>query len=912
MKRFFYFTIYLFLKFLLWFRYRVTVKGLENINPKTLNKPGGVLFLPNHSSVFVDPAVISAAVWFKYPLRPVIVEYMYYVPGIHMVMKFMNALPMPNNEVSTNSLKRKRSEKTVHNLVEALRNGDNFLIYPAGRLKDTPVEVVGGASAVHNILQALPNTNVVLVRTSGLYGSIFSKAFTGRTPPFFPTFWKGVKIALKNLLLFTPRRKVTVEFLPAPADFPVRGTRMEINKYLENWYNYPEGPKTKQPGEAFALVPYTFWSKELPKIEKKHAQDEEIDLSAIPEEVQEKVISKLSDMTEFPKESIKPEMDLSSDLGLDSLDMSEFVVYLQDQFDVRVIPTRELTTVAKAMALAAKQFTYAEEEEEEIETIGWKKPAVKKKAEIAEGKTIPEVFLNRCAQQSKEAACADLRSGVLTYGTLKLRVILLAEIMRKLPGDHIGILLPASVAATVSILAAQLAGKVPVLINWTVGSRHLESVVKLSGIQCVLTSWSFVDRLVNVDLSPIEDHLLMFEDIRREMGLKDKLQAWWRSKKSTKSLLHLFQSDKKDEKDTAVLLFTSGTESQPKGVPLSHRNILSNLKSICATTDFYNDDVFFGILPPFHSFGLTASSLFGLLSGMRVAYSPDPTEGKKLAKGIERWGATVTCGAPTFLKKILRSATPEQLKTLRFLVTGAEKAPQDLFQLAEELGIGNTIFEGYGVTECSPVLTCNRPGVPAFGVGQPLPGVEVIIVNPETEEIVPTGSQGMIIARGPNVFSGYLNKDVKPPFITIQGESWYLTGDLGFLDELGRLTISGRLKRFIKVGAEMISLGAIEDALIEIAPKKGWALAEEAPSIAVCGREIPDEKPKIAVFTRFPVTLDEINKALRELGFSNLVKISLVKELQELPLMGTGKIHYRQLEASHFPPDWLGEANKGF
>ena len=209
------------------------------------------------------------------------------------------------------------------------------------------------------------------------------------------------------------------------------------------------------------------------------------------------------------------------------------------------------------------------------------------------------------------------------------------------------------------------------------------------------------------------------------------------------------------------------------------------------------------------------------------------------------------------------------------------------------------MIEGYGIIECSPILTANRFYGKHKGVGQPLPGIDICIVHPETSQDLPIGTDGLILARGPNIFSGYLNKDVVSPFLDHNGKKWYKTGDLGNLDVDNYLTISGRLKRFIKVGGEMVSLGSIEDALLQTAIKKGWPTAEEGPSLAICAKEIPGEKPKIFLFTRFDANLDDINTSLKESGFSNLVRISSVQQLSEIPIMGTGKVNYRALEGQY-------------
>ncbi len=886
------------MRFSLWFRYSVTIKGSEHLNPHELNKPGGVLFLPNHPTVFVDPTLVTLAIWKKYPIRPIIVEYMYYTPIVHTIMRFMNALPIPNFVNSSNSLKKKKADKVIETMIEDLRKKENFLIYPAGKTKHQAREVIG-ASGVHRIIQSVPEANVVLVRTTGLWGSRFSRALTGgAAPAMFSTIWWGVKVVLKNLLFFTPRRQVTIEFVPAGPDFPYQASRLEMNRYLEKWYNRPDGilpQQGEEPGESLYLVSYSMWKKELPQVKSAQKTEFDIDLAKIPSDIQRKVKHKLAEMTHMSADQIEPYMDLAGDLGLDSLDNAELLSFLDDQFDVSGVPVHELTTVSRLMALAAKQVSFGEQiEEEEIDLSKWTQERPHQKASLAPGKTIPEVFLNCCQQMGKQAACGDARAGVLTYADVKLRVLLLAEYIRHLPGEYIGILLPSSVASYLTVLACQLAGKVPLMVNWTVGPRHLESVLALSQVQVILSSWAFLDRLDNVDLNGIEDLIVMLEDVRREFRLKDKLKAYYRSKLDTKALLSLFNLENVSPDSPAVLLFTSGTENMPKGVPLSHTNILSDQQGSVDVVNLFQDDILLGMLPPFHSFGFTVSGILPLLTGIRVAYYPDPTDGKGVARTIEKWKATLTCGAPSFLKGIFKNSTAKQLKTLRLCFTGAEKAPQDLFQMINQLG-HCCLLEGYGITECSPVLTVNLSGDKSQGVGKPLPGVELCIVTIESHQPVPQGQQGLILARGPNIFSGYLNKGISSPFIIVNGKQWYSTGDLGYLDSEGSLILSGRLKRFIKIGGEMISLAAIEDALHKTLGTK--VQAQEGPILAVCAKEEAGEKTKIFVFTRFTATTEEVNRALKDAGFSNLVKVYKVQQLDDIPLMGTGKVNYRALEA---------------
>jgi len=901
-------TLAIIFKLALSVRYKVIVKGKDKLTADNLKKSGGVLFLPNHPSYFADPCIVSLATFPQFPIRPMIVEYMYYLPVANTIMRFLDALPVPNFVSSSNSYKRKKSDQVIGELIKGLKNKENFLIYPAGRVKHSSYELIGGSSAVHRIVQEAKEANIVLVRITGLWGSSFSRALTHGPVDMVATLWEGIKIGLKNLLFFTPRREVIVEFEIAPSDFPYKAGRLELNRWLENYYNKPftgklkgySTPANPPVGEPLVLRPYYFWNNELPKIQDgPHDGLETVDVSKVPQNIQDAVKAKLAELSEYPLDAIKPEMSLSTDLGLDSLDTAEVISFLSRDFAVDNVPVSQLGTVATVMGLAAHQVTAEPlvEEEAAIKASGWNKKRKHALLEVPVGKTLIEVFLNNCERMKGQAACVDARSGIMSYDKMKLRVIVLAEAFKELPGQYIGVLLPASVAANLVVLALQLAGKIPLMINWTVGPRHLQSVRQITNVECVLTSWAVLDRLDNVDLEEIEDKFLMLEEVAVKISLWKKVQAKILSKRSTKAILKHFGSDAIDPASPAGLLFTSGTESLPKGVPLSHENILSNLHDVISHVQLYQDDVILGILPPFHSFGFSVTGLYGLLVGMRCVYFPNPTDGKKIAEVCERWGVTVVVGAPTFIRGILQSAKPGQLEAMRICVTGAEKAPPELLEYLQKIGKGECLLEGYGITECSPVLTANRYGEPHRGVGCALASVELTIIHPETSEDLPQGESGMILARGPNVFKGYVNSDVASPFVEHNGKMWYKTGDLGYLDAEGFLYISGRLKRFIKIGGEMVSLGAIEDVILQTARKNSWIALTDVPTFAVIAKEVPGDRPKIYLFSVFNPPLDDLNRSLRASGMSNLVRINSVIQVNEIPIMGTGKVNYRQLES---------------
>lgn len=907
------FFLYIFIRFIIWLRYSVTVKGLEKLNKETLTKPGGILFLPNHPTVIIDPIIMNLFTWKKFHLRPLVVEYMYYAKTNHWLMRIVNALPVPDFDHASNSVKRKRNDRAFKAIITGLEKGENFLVYPGARVKRTAVEIIGGNSGTQQLIQQASSANIVLVRIKGLWGSSFSKAVKISVADAVK---HGIKACLKNLIFFMPRRQVIIELEPAGPDFPYNGSRLDVNRYLENWYNKPDGlveTDAKFPGDSLILVSYSRWKDDY-LIPETAIKQEEIDISQVPPDIKKRIIDKLVEMTNIEASKIKPEMQLSADLGMDSLDVGELATFLSEEYNLKGLKIVELTTIGRVMGLASRLvIPSSDAEEDQIDFSKWyQRQAPHTKVTIAPGNTIPEVFLNNCVRMQKAVACADSRTGVMAYDQLKIRALVLANYISKLPGESIGIMLPASVTAYLTILACQIAGKVPVMINWTLGPRFLESIIQQSKTEVVLSSWTFLDKLHYIDFGILDEQLLMLEDVRREITLMDKFKAFLLSKKSTKAILSHFSGKKeavipsKDKEpqtevnpgeNTAVLLFTSGSENTPKGVPLSHYNIISNFRSCLATVAIYSDDTLLGILPPFHSFGFTMAGLLGFLVGFRVAYFPDPRESAKIVNEITRWKPTLLCTAPTFLKGILREGQSDQFHSLRLCWTGAEKAPETLFNLCKEKAKNCTLLEGYGITECSPVLCLNRPEIPAAGVGQPIDNVELLIVHPETHVPLPQNTTGLILARGPNIFSGYLNSETAIPFVEVNGKQWYRTGDLGYLNDRGQLIIEGRLKRFVKVGGEMISLGAIEEECTQAALQRGWIHPEEGPCLAVCAQEISGEKSKISLFTTFKVSAEEVNHLLLTAGFNNLSRISTVIQVPTIPILGIGKVNYRELEA---------------
>ncbi len=446
--------------------------------------------------------------------------------------------------------------------------------------------------------------------------------------------------------------------------------------------------------EPLNQVSFSHFKRDVPPFHEPDKQ-EEVSLTQVPQDIRQKVIEEISKFTQTPLAEIKLGNDLAFDLGLDSLDTAQLVVALKEQFGINALHSSDLTTVGSVIAYAAKIKKAPEEEDQQPQVEGlWLQEKNRPPPLYPSGATIPEVFLKTCERMDGHLACVDLVAGEMTYRRLRMGVVLLAEAIRKMPGERIGLMMPASVGVNAMILAVMLAGKIPVMINWTLGDRNLRSVLEQAKIEVTLSAWSFLDRLDNAELNGLDDSIVLLEDIRRTLSTWDKLRGFYRARKKAEAILKIFSVDRLKKEDTAVILFTSGTESYPKGVPLSHHNILTNQGGAFDIAGVKSTDILLGALPSFHSFGFSVTGLFPILAGMRVAYSPNPTDGKRVAEAVERWKVTLICLAPTFLKNVLRVGTEKQLSSLRLVVAGAEKTAAELFDKLHELNPQATLIEG--------------------------------------------------------------------------------------------------------------------------------------------------------------------------------------------------------------------------
>ncbi len=877
-------------------RYDVQIKGLKEVK-KRLNKKKGIFFLPSHPAEIDPPMLTSYLTGFKHP-KPLVVEHFFYLKGVSFFMNFAGAIPIPNFETTVNEWKKKKLDKVLEQMHEVLDQGENILVYPAGHLKRKSKEVIGGSSFTYNVIEKNRDANIVLVRTTGLWGSSFSRALDGKLPDFWGGIARGIKIVLKNGIFFVPKRKVIIEFAIAPKEITQASSKMEMNKLLEKWYNqYPkeEGSKDIVDKEPVKLVSYSCFKKELPQVTFQEDKVQSTQDVKVPFKVQEDVYLHLAKLAKTTSDKISQSMDLSIDLGLDSLDVATLIAYLDQRYELPKVTPSEFATVADILVVLSQKGA-KKRGNMHMPPFSWgneDRPVL----DIPKGSTLVEAFFNSSDRLKNHICAADNNSGKITYKRWEIGAILLAEKIAKLPGEYVGIMLPSSIGSYITTLACLIAKKIPVMLNWTAGSRNIEHGVKELSIESIITSQKFLDRLAYLEIGDAIEKLILLEDVRRSITLSDKLSAMFLSKRNVKAKLKKLGLTNQKKEDTAVVLFTSGTENFPKAVPLSHHNILSNLRSVQHDTSLKPSDILYASLPPFHSFGFTVTGFFPILYGIRAFFAPDPTDAQAIAEDVKRVQATIICLAPSFYQNLFQIAEKDDLKSIRLLVTGAEKASESLLAYASKNLPQAEMIEGYGITECSPIVTIQREGDVKKGVGKPIGNIEICTIHLETLEKLPKGETGEICIHGDSVFSGYLGEGKKDPFIELDGKRWYRSGDLGFLDEDNNLILSGRLKRFVKIGGEMISLHSIEEVLTkEVINRKLFQVPEDKAFLSVCAQQKENEKPLLHLFCIAPLEKDMVNDILQENQFARIVKINQVHEINEIPTNAAGKISYKALD----------------
>ncbi|GFO62651.1 acyl-[ACP]--phospholipid O-acyltransferase [Geomonas paludis] len=508
---------------------------------------------------------------------------------------------------------------------------------------------------------------------------------------------------------------------------------------------------------------------------------------------------------------------------------------------------------------------------------------------------LPEYFIRTARQHWSRRAVADTSGKELNYGRTLVGAVALAGKMERLigPEEHVGLLLPASAGGVLANLALSMLGRVTVNLNFTASEASLRSGIDQCGIRTVITSRSF---LAKVPALPQLQGMICLEDIAPTISGLDKLAALFKARLFPASLLcrgNGFHADK-----SATVIFSSGSTGEPKGVMLSHHNIMSNIEALRMVFRVDLNDNICSALPFFHSLGFTATLWFPLTSGFSAAYHPNPLDGEKIAQVVREHKSTLLLATPTFLLSYLRRAKREDFASLRLVITGAEKLKSKVADSFEEK-FGVRPMEGYGATELSPVISLSLPDVEIDGVrqlgakegsvGHPIPGVAIRVVDTESAAILKPGQTGMIEVKGPNVMVGYLGKEEQTAAVVRDG--WYATGDLGIMDDDGFIRITDRISRFSKIGGEMVPHGAVED---ELHGKLG-----QTGVLAVTA--VPDEKKGerlVVIYTRGTTDAATLARLIAESELPNLWKPGRdgYVEVESLPILGTGKLDLKGLK----------------
>ncbi len=492
----------------------------------------------------------------------------------------------------------------------------------------------------------------------------------------------------------------------------------------------------------------------------------------------------------------------------------------------------------------------------------------------------------------------DIDRVEVSYKQLITRAVVLGDYFSKTTkeDEHIGLLLPNVITTVVTFMALQYAGRVPAMLNYTVGRMAMLQACETGHIGTVYTSRKFIE---NACLQTLAEalaeklNLIYLEDIRTKISLPAKLAGLYHAKRARHFHLKEIRSVNPDK--PAVILFTSGSEGAPKGVMLSHSNLLSNYAQVSCHIDFQPRDLLFTCLPLFHSFGLNAGALMPLFGGSKTFFYPTPLHYRIIPELIYELGATILFGSNTFFKGYGKYAHPFDFYNLRYVVAGAEKLKEDTIALWQDK-FGIRILQGYGVTEASPVISVNTLMLhKKNSVGRLIPGMECYI---QPIDGISTG--GHLVVKGPNIMLGYLihGTDALKPPVTEKGPGWYDTGDIAEIDDDGFITILGRAKRFAKIGGEMISLSAVEELAL-----KTW------PDFSHAAINLPDEKKgeKIVLLTENQeATRKEIQESAQRLDYGELYIPRKVIAVDSLPVLGTGKLDYNRLQGLALEADKSG------
>jgi acyl-[acyl-carrier-protein]-phospholipid O-acyltransferase / long-chain-fatty-acid--[acyl-carrier-protein] ligase len=514
-------------------------------------------------------------------------------------------------------------------------------------------------------------------------------------------------------------------------------------------------------------------------------------------------------------------------------------------------------------------------------------------------KTIPRSFLGTARRHPLRFAMADFRTPKLGFLAALAKTVFLARRLAPLwrGQEKVGVLLPPSIGGALVNLAAMFAGRVPVNLNYTASNAVVASCARQAGLTTTVTSRAFLEK---VKIEP-PGKAVYLEDLAEKPRLSERALALLAALVFPARAIEKLAGAERPAgiDDLATIIFSSGSTGDPKGVLLTHFNVASNVEQLNQVFLLHKDDRILGILPFFHSFGFTGTLCLTSAAGIGVVFHPNPLDARTIGALVSRYRITLLLATPTFLRAYTKRCAPEDFGSLRYVIAGAEKLPAQVSEAFEDQ-FGIRPFEGYGCTECSPVVAVNtmdfraaffrQVGAKRGSIGHPLPGVVLRVVDPETGAVQPPNQPGLLLVRGPNVMQGYLDKPEKTSEVLRDG--WYNTGDIATIDEDGFVKITDRLSRFSKIGGEMVPHIKVEERLQELA-----AAAEQVFAVTA----VPDEKKGERLIVLHTLDEEALRQCLAKFAEADLPALwkprpDQFRRIESMPYLGTGKLDLRRIK----------------
>lgn len=878
------------LKLLIGFRYRVKITWLE-----LLDSEGPKLFFPSHIAL-MDPIILFAFLWNKKRIKPVVTENYYNIPILKQIFDLIWAIPVL--DVTRDKNKELDTSEIVRKVIKWLEDGYNVLLYPQWSLaRQWFQSIVGKKTAFYVSQEAPKDAKILTINIHWLRGSRSSRARTWKRPSLTKLFLKGLRFLIWNLFFFVPKRNVDIEIKDS-TELLHKTEKKWIdffNQELEKFYN-------SKWEEKISYLSGLCWCDTV-----KNRKEPEVIIWSIKDlqrstfnsssEISPKVLDRIASIVRKIKPEYSWDITLNTNLVLDcffdSLDMAELKSTVQSAFENSSNPPLlDLKTVWDVAMMAI----WNSKTDEELKACNWNGTKDARiiyshvKLHLNEDSTILSLMKETFKNGKNISFSYDWIFWVQSRKDFVIKAYLIADLLKKMPWERIAIMLPSLTATSLLIVWCYLAKKIPVMLNWTQSNEAFSHCVKTQNVEVTITAKSFFQKIQTPWLKKY--NMVFFEDILKDVSLIQKLKAVLKAKR--------FKIPANISK-IAVVLFTSWSEALPKTVELTHENILHDILWTAWLVWLKMNDIELCYLPPFHSFGFILWIAIPLITWVRIVFTPDPNDSKTIANLIEHTKTTFIASTPTFLNGIVQIATEKQLNSLRFVVVWAEKCPKELFTRFSKKSPNAVIIEWYWITECSPIIAVNpfkrNAKIKRWTVWLPILWESVKIVDIDTNKELPANKEWMILIRWLNMFWWYIDKNLESPFIEINWNQRYKTWDLWFFDKDGYLTISWRLKRFVKIAWEMISLPAIESLLSRKWKTKDWTecLAIEA--------EEQDWNVILTLFTTEKLEKSEVNNYLHEQWAGNLVSIDSIIQLKEIPMLGTWKVDHVQLK-------WILEKNR--